>query len=73
MARATLAEQLREAIGDAKRTNYKLAADSGVAEATIWRFRKGTIDLRTETIDRLLDALELEVSIRRRGRSKGAK
>ena len=66
----TFTEQLRRAIRDCGETRYSLAQRPGTAQSTLTRFMNGTRGLSMEAIDRLFDALDLEVKARKReGRS----
>jgi transcriptional regulator with XRE-family HTH domain len=64
--RETFTEQLRRAIRDCRETRYSLAQRTGTAQSTLTRFMNGTRGLSMEAIDRLFDALELEVKPRKR-------
>lgn len=67
--RPTLAEQLRELIADSELSNYELGRQANVAEASIWRFRKGERDLTLETAGRLCEVLGVEpLRVSRRSR-----
>jgi transcriptional regulator with XRE-family HTH domain len=64
--RETLTEQLRRAIHDCGETRYSLAQRTGIAQSTLSRFVTGDRGLSMEALDRLFDALDLEVKSRKR-------
>ena len=58
-------EQLRTAVKKSGESRYRLAQRAGVADSVLSRFVHGA-GLRTDSIDRIVDALELELKPRRR-------
>jgi transcriptional regulator with XRE-family HTH domain len=71
-----MAEQLRTVVQEALWTRgmeqAELARDAGISQATVSRFIRGERFLSPEGIDKVLDALGLEVTIRpRREREEG--
>ena len=64
--RETFTEQLRRAIRDCGETRYALAQRTGIAQSTMSRFVTGNRGLSMEAIDRLFDALDLEIKPRNR-------
>jgi transcriptional regulator with XRE-family HTH domain len=64
--RETFTEQLRRTIRDCGETRYSLAQRTSVDQSTMTRFMNGTRGLSMEAIDRLFDALDLEVKPRKR-------
>lgn len=58
---ASIAEQLRRAIEQSGKSRYRIAQESGVAEAVLSRFMSGERDLKLETANRLCAALGLQV------------
>jgi transcriptional regulator with XRE-family HTH domain len=64
--RETFTEQLRRAIRDCGETRYSLAQRTGIAQSTMSRFATGNRGLSMEAIDRLFDALDLEIKPRTR-------
>ncbi len=69
--RETFTEQLRRVVSDCGETRYSLAKRTGIAQSTLTRFANGNRGLSMEAIDRLFDALELEVRPRRKARKDG--
>lgn len=47
-------------------TRYQLSKHSGVQEISIKRIEEGAAGLRLDTLDKLLDAMGLELDIRRK-------
>ncbi len=70
-----IAEELRvriqEAIWDRGIQQAEMARRTGLSEAQVSRFLKGERGLSLESIDRLLDVLELEIVIRLRRNEEG--
>jgi transcriptional regulator with XRE-family HTH domain len=64
--RETFTEQLRRAIRECGETRYSLAKRMGTAQSTLSRFAKGDRGLSMEALDRLFDALGLEIKPRNR-------
>jgi transcriptional regulator with XRE-family HTH domain len=58
----SFAEQLRRVILDCGETRYSLAQRMGIAESTLSRFMNGSRGLSMEVLDRLFDALNLEIT-----------
>jgi transcriptional regulator with XRE-family HTH domain len=59
-------EQLRQAVRDSKMTRYRISWLTGIAESTLARFIQGERGLSLASIDRLMDALNLEIKSRQR-------
>ena len=55
-------EQLRRVILDCGETRYSLAQRMGIAESTLSRFVNGSRGLSMDVLDRLFDALDLEIT-----------
>ncbi len=55
---------LLKAIKTCRRTPYRLAKEAGINATLIYEFMKGKRDLTLTTADRLLRALNLELSAR---------
>jgi len=59
-------EIIRRALLNAKISRYEISKRTGVDQATLLRFRNGTVqDLRTSTAARLCKALGLELIVRK--------
>ena len=65
-----LNEQLRKLILTCGISRYELSKLTGIDEAALSRFVRSITDLNTSTAERVLDALEMEIIIRKR---KGGK
>jgi transcriptional regulator with XRE-family HTH domain len=61
-------EGLRRAIREGELTRYALSVRTGIDQATLSKFLKGERGLSLKAVDRLMDALGLE--IRPRGRRR---
>ena len=59
-------EQLRQAIRESSMMRYRLAQVTGIAQSTLSLFVRGGRGLSLESIDRLMDALKLEIKRRKR-------
>jgi transcriptional regulator with XRE-family HTH domain len=66
-----IGEQLREAIRKGKLSQAELARATGLGEAQISRFLGGSRGLSLESIDKLMDALGLQIVIRPKRMGKG--
>ncbi len=58
---ASIAEQLRLAIEQSGKSRYRIAQESGVAEAVLSRFMSGERDLKLSTANKLCEAMGLRV------------
>jgi transcriptional regulator with XRE-family HTH domain len=61
----TFTEQLRRLLAESGLSRYEIGRRSGVDEAALSRFANGQRGLTTESLDRLCDALGLELVARR--------
>lgn len=67
----TLTSQLRGAIDKSGRTRYALAKETGIAQESLHRFYHGHGNLSVANLDKLAEALGLELAPKRRaGRKK---
>jgi transcriptional regulator with XRE-family HTH domain len=57
---------LRRAILDSGMTRYAISVKSGVDQAALSRFMAGKSSLTLDTVDKLVDVLELEVRLPRK-------
>jgi hypothetical protein len=67
---STFSEQLQEAIRGSGVSRYAIAQTTGLSQALLCRFLQGTRGLSLGTIDKLMDALGLEIVIRPRHKRK---
>jgi transcriptional regulator with XRE-family HTH domain len=65
-----IGEQLKQAIQEGPLSQAALARGTGLSEGQISRFLKGERGLSLESIDKLLDVLELEIVIRPRCKAR---
>ena len=63
--RKTLTEQLREAIRQADKSRYRISQETGINEAGLSRFVRGLAGLSLESIDKIGECLELEITNRK--------
>jgi hypothetical protein len=59
-------DSLRRAITDSGMTRYRISQESGIAESILSRFVRGERGLNSDSIDRLMACLELEIRPKRR-------
>jgi len=64
---STFSEQLQEAIRSSGTSRYAIARQTGLSQALLCRFLQGTRGLSLESIDKLMNALGLEIRPRERG------
>ncbi len=64
-------EQIRKAIQASPKTRYRLSKESGVSEAQLSRLVNGKCGMSAGNLERLADALELEITIRPKVGRKG--
>ncbi len=66
-------QTIREAIESSGESRYSISDRSGVSQAQLSRFVRGEAGMSVDNLERLADALGLEIIVRpkrRRGRSK---
>ena len=61
MKRTSISEQLRRAITESGMSRYRVAQLSGIDHAAMSRFMAGTTGLTTNSVDKLCEALSLEL------------
>jgi DNA-binding Xre family transcriptional regulator len=64
-------KKLKQVIRDSAKTQYRLAADSGVAESVISRLNTGKTNITIENAERLCDALDHEIILQPKPAKKG--
>ena len=57
-------ETIRKAVEASEKTCYRLSKESGISEAALSRLMSGERGLNTDSLEKLADALELEIIIR---------
>jgi predicted transcriptional regulator len=63
----TFTERLRQAIRDSELTRYAISVQTGIAQSTLCKFLQGERGMSLESVDRLMECLELDIKyIRRR-------
>ena len=65
-----LSDYLRRAIDECGRSRYSISCETGIDQATLSRFMRGG-GLSLNAVDKLMDALNLEVKPRRKARKDG--
>jgi predicted transcriptional regulator len=61
-------EELRQAVRDSELSRYEIAKRTGIFASALALFVRGERGLRLDSIDRLMDVLELEIRPRRKGK-----
>jgi hypothetical protein len=61
-------DRLRRAVRESEATRYALSKTTGISQAVLCRFVAGTAGMSLDSIDKLVDALNLEIRPRKRGR-----
>ena len=69
--RVMLSDQVRQAVDDCGMTRYAIWKATGIDQATLSRFVTGERRLSMDSLDRLADLLDLNITTGRRRRSKG--
>ena len=65
-------EQIRDAIRRSKKTRYRLSKETGIAESQLCHLMAGRKGVSVEALEKLADALGLEIILRPRRKAKGA-
>ncbi len=63
----TVSETLRAAIDADERSRYRLCQLAKIDQAAMSRFMKGVAGLKTDSVDRLAEVLELELTSKQKG------
>jgi transcriptional regulator with XRE-family HTH domain len=66
----SIAQQLQDAIRNAGESRYSIAKRIGVSQATLCRVLSGERGLSLPMIDRLMDGLDLEITIKPRRKAR---
>ena len=69
--RNTLSEQLKALILNANMSRYRIAKITGLTEAGLSRFVNGISGLSLDSIDKISDCLDLEITTRKPTEKKG--
>jgi len=69
--RIKLSDQVRRAVDASGLTRYRISKIAGLHESVLCRFMPGEIEITTGTLDRLADALGLDIVVRPKRRRKG--
>ena len=67
---AGLIAQLQEAIRASEKSLYRIAKDSGVGAAQLGRFMSGKRGLSLDSLDRIFEALELQIVSKQTGQTE---
>jgi hypothetical protein len=65
----TFSDQLRRAVREGPLSRYAISKATGIDQAVLCRFAAGTAGMSLESIDKLMDALGLEIRPRKRRRN----
>ena len=68
-----LSDQLRAAILNADRSRYRISKQTGITQAGLSRFVNHVAGISLDTIDKIGECLDLEITTRRKGRKKKGK
>ena len=69
-SRATLIDQIRQAVLNADLTRYQISQQTGIDQASLSRFVHGERGLSEEGINAIGELLNLEIIVRRRKKGK---
>ena len=69
--RIRLSDQIRRAVAASGLTRYRISKITGIDQAVLSRFMAGKVGLSMSALDRLADALELDVVARKQRKMKG--
>ncbi len=61
--RAKLSDQIRRAVDDCGQTRYRISIETGIDQSTLSRFRSGERGLPMNTLDKLADYLDLNITV----------
>ena len=61
--RAKLSDQIRRAVDDCGRTRYRISKQTGIDQSTLSRFMSGERGLPMNTLDKLADYLDLNITV----------
>ena len=65
-----MSDQVRRIIATAPISRYQLSKETGVDEAVLSRFVNGKVGVSMVTLDKIGEALDLEVRSKRKGKVK---
>jgi hypothetical protein len=65
-----ITELLQDAIRESGTSRYAIRKRTGIDQAVLCRFMQGSSGLALQSVDKVLDALGLEIVIRPRGERK---
>ena len=61
--RAKLSDQIRRAVDDCGQTRYRISKETGIDQSTLSRFMSGERGLPMNTLDKLADDLDLNITV----------
>jgi hypothetical protein len=67
----TFSDQLRRAVRESELTRYAISVRTGIDQGTLCRFIRGERGMSLDSVDKLMECLELEIRPRRRKRKDG--
>jgi hypothetical protein len=62
---------MRQAVRDSELTRYAISVRTGIDQGTLCRFIRGERGMSLDSVDKLMECLELEIRPRRRKRKDG--
>jgi predicted transcriptional regulator len=66
----TFTDQLKQAIRDSGMTRYAISVQTGIAGSTLCKFLKGQRGMSLDSVNRLMECLELEIRPRRKRKDR---
>ena len=61
--RTNLSDQIRRAVDDCGQTRYRISKETGIDQSTLSRFMSGERGLPMNTLDKLADDLDLNITV----------
>ena len=68
-----LVDEIRDAIQASDKTRYRLSKMTGISESQLCRLMSGQAGLSLDNVDRLVEALDLEIMVRPKKTAKKRK
>jgi DNA-binding Xre family transcriptional regulator len=70
IAMGTIYDEIRIAIQKSEKSRYRLWKETGISEAQLCQFMGGTKGLSVESLEKLAESLDLEITARPRSRQR---
>jgi hypothetical protein len=62
----SFSDQLRQAVRESELTRYAISVKTGIDQGTLCRFIRGERGMSLDSVDKLMECLELEIKPRRK-------